>query len=363
MIRWIYSNTLSRGMEKHFWSPKTTDVHFANAWVQAIAEHPEKEIEIRNIGLQYLEPKDFDVFNTADIVYTHLISIPSEKIGNKYKWHDFPQLIKEFCSPNPPMVMMAIDNEMGHVPPQPQIKRALDSADLIIAVTKLCLDEWKKYTKTPICYVPSPKYYYQMRDPVPYEDREKRAALIRHTWMIAGCNGLRTQLKVVAKAGIKCLVFNSWFNEKVDKIYRWADREGVKRENIEAHMRIKNRVEYATKLSKCFVGIEDEYIGASRFASECASLKIPVIGTEWITGVRVANPELVTPKLDVDKKVKLVKKLLDDPEFYRLCAEGAYERIRHHYDAGVCLDRLKKAWFDAGLAKFMERNKVAEDKM
>ena len=344
MIRWLYSNTVSRGIPDHIWSPKQTDVHFANAWIQAVLDHPEKGIFVKNVGLQFLEDKDFEVFKEFDIVYTHLI--PIANIG-KYKWHDFPHLIKEKLGKDAPKVMMAIDNEMSHIPPEPQIKKALDSSDLIAAVTKPVLEKWSSCTKTPVRYIPAPKYYHLIRDPVPIEKREKTIALMRHTWFPPeDSTALNTQLQVCRRLGYNVKIFTGWFNESPDKIKRFAKERGVSK--VQTFTRL-DRKPYFDELSTCWLAIEDEYIGASRFAAECAALKIPTVGTDYITGARVANPDLVTPRRNVDQKVELVKRLFTDMDFYKEQCEMASKNIREHYDAGTCLDRLKKAWKEIGI--------------
>ena len=346
MIKWLYSNTVSRGIPEHIWSPKQTDVHFANAWIQAVIDHPEKDIFVKNVGLQFLEENDFAVFKEFDVIYTHLISI--RDIG-QYKWHEFPKIIKEKLGSSAPKIMMAIDNEMGHIPPKPQIKEALDHADLIAAVTKLVLDKWPKYTKTPVRYIPAPKYYHQVRNPTPIEKRKKIIALIRHTWVPSDdSTGLDTQLKACAKLNYNVRIFTGWFGESATKLKRYAVERGVNPNKLETFTRL-SRIEYFEKLAECWIGMEDEYIGASRFAAECASLKIPIIGTEYITGTGVANPDLITERKNVEQKIGLANKLFNNQSFYIEQGNVAHKNIKEHYDGGVCLDRLLTAWKEIGV--------------
>jgi len=123
---------------------------------------------------------------------------------------------------------------------------------------------------------------------------------------------------------------------------------GIPANNIEAFTRL-NRVDYFKELSTCYIGLEDEYVGASRFAAECASIKIPIMGTEYVTGARVANPELVTEPRNINKKVELIKKLMNDEEFYKKQCELAYKNIKEHYSSEACLDRLIAAWKEIGV--------------
>ena len=348
MIKWLYTITVSRGTPEHVWSPKTTDIHFANAWVQAVIDNPDKNIIIKNLGLQFPTEETFEAMKLFDVIFVHMISI--RDIG-PYRWNEFPKVIREKLGKDCPKIYMAIDDEPNHIPPHRHIVEAMNDSDLIASVSKNCLDEWSQYTKTPVRYLPSPKYYNQVMNPVPINEREKKIAVMNHTGIPIGSGGhvgIKTQLDVVANLGVPVKIFTGWFNQSPEVLKEQAMSQRISEDKIEAFTRL-NRVDYFKKLSTCWVGLEDEYIGASRFAAECASLKIPVLGTEYITGAKVANPDLVTEPRNINEKIRLIKQLFEDEKFYEEQCEVAYKNITEHYSSSTCLDRLIGAWKEIGV--------------
>lgn len=70
---------------------------------------------------------------------------------------------------------------------------------------------------------------------------------------------------------------------------------------------------------------------AGTFAMNCSYLGIPCIGYEGLDTQRTLHPELTVEDGDLDSARKLIFKLNNDEEFYKLCSEMTLMLYQEHY--------------------------------
>lgn len=70
---------------------------------------------------------------------------------------------------------------------------------------------------------------------------------------------------------------------------------------------------------------------AGTFAMNCSYLGIPCIGYEGLDTQRILHPELTVADGDLDSARKLIYKLNNNEEFYKLCSEMTLMLYQEHY--------------------------------
>jgi hypothetical protein len=146
--------------------------------------------------------------------------------------------------------------------------------------------------------------------------------------------------------GWGCKIFTAKGNDDGIESYNLARSKGIR--NVESFKRLSGE-DYFRELSTCFVGIEDGYVGANRFATECSYLQVPILGTVNATACTVVCPELITNVGDVDSKVELINKLCGNSDYYVELCKHSYTRTIQHYSENVCVERMIEAWSECGL--------------
>lgn len=90
--------------------------------------------------------------------------------------------------------------------------------------------------------------------------------------------------------------------------------------------------QWISELSKRKIGIHMMRThAAGTFAMNCSYLGIPCIGYEGLDTQRTLHPELTVEDGDLDSARKLIFKLNNDEEFYKLCSEMTLMLYQEHY--------------------------------
>lgn len=244
---------------------------------------------------------------------------------------------------------MQIDNDMGHVPPADSIIKSMNSSDLVISVSRNCLNEFPKYTHTPVEYLQTPRYcsssVYPPLEPKGMEER-KGIGYLRHTYvpprngMNRTYDGLEQAINIAKKTNKSLKAFTSGFNDDGALALKMASRQGLK--HIVSYPRMSSN-EYFEKVSECYLALEDiYYVGGSRFASECASVKVPIIGTPYSSACNIAFPELIANVNDENRRTELINRLYSDKDFYAQICESGFKRNYDHYNSETCVEDLMK---------------------
>jgi len=99
---------------------------------------------------------------------------------------------------------------------------------------------------------------------------------------------------------------------------------------------------YIQKLSKCYVVLEDNerYYGVSRVSGECATLRIPVVGSTNNMLCKILYPYTLTNPENVQLQLHLITRLYEDQEFYDKVVDYAYDKIKHYFSDGECQRRF-----------------------
>jgi hypothetical protein len=90
--------------------------------------------------------------------------------------------------------------------------------------------------------------------------------------------------------------------------------------------------QWITELSKRKIGVHMMRThAAGTFALNCSYLGIPCIGYDGLDTQRILHPELTVADGDLVSARKLIEKLYNDQEFYKLCSEMTLMLYQEHY--------------------------------
>jgi len=90
--------------------------------------------------------------------------------------------------------------------------------------------------------------------------------------------------------------------------------------------------QWISELSKRKIGIHMMRThAAGTFAMNCSYLGIPCIGYEGLDTQRILHPELTVADGDLNTARKLIHKLYNDEEFYKLCSQQTKELYQKYY--------------------------------
>lgn len=81
-------------------------------------------------------------------------------------------------------------------------------------------------------------------------------------------------------------------------------------------------------------------VAAGTFSLNCAYFGIPCIGNDKVDTQRVCHPELSVDVADIEKAVKLAKRLREDSEFYQSCSKSAIDNYRNYYTEFVWKSKM-----------------------
>jgi hypothetical protein len=122
------------------------------------------------------------------------------------------------------------------------------------------------------------------------------------------------------------------------------------------------RKEYYKILKWHKVGIQDNYIGASRFVSECAIFRIPVITGDTITAGEYVFPKLQTKSRDIPTQAKLITLMMKSNLENKRIAEDGFRRYQEHYSLDAYCENLHKILLELGVQDRGLGDKRVEEK-
>lgn len=64
-----------------------------------------------------------------------------------------------------------------------------------------------------------------------------------------------------------------------------------------------------------------------RVAVECACVKVPIVSTDMVTSAKMLWPETTIPAGDVYAQKRMIRKLIDDKDFYKEVTEKAFNNV------------------------------------
>jgi len=83
-------------------------------------------------------------------------------------------------------------------------------------------------------------------------------------------------------------------------------------------------------------------VTAGTFALNCAFLGIPCISYSQSDPQRLCQPELSIEKFDLEKSIKLAKRLKTDLDFYNKCVTDARTNYNKYYSEEAFLQHMNK---------------------
>lgn len=217
-----------------------------------------------------------------------------------------------------------------------EIQNLIGDADVMVAVGEPIINFFRDYSNIkvieenvfiPVSPLPFSTYedpsaisFNKLPKPLSFNERCK-VVTIQHTTN----NWLSTHLEVAKRLKKELIVLGSY--DSTDMITKWTENSGV---NCEIYPRFTARIAgttYMELINRGIIGIEDQYIGGSRFSVECAIMKVPVVGTEWAGYLKILAPELITRNGDVDDMVSKAQRLLEDEKYYNEMREKIFKRL------------------------------------
>lgn len=93
------------------------------------------------------------------------------------------------------------------------------------------------------------------------------------------------------------------------------------------------------ELSKCKYGIQTYQSSAGQFPLNCGYLGIPCIGYNDVNTQRDLFPDLSVDRGDIVSARKIAKRLQEDADFYKVCAETSTMMYKELYSEKVFLER------------------------
>jgi hypothetical protein len=171
--------------------------------------------------------------------------------------------------------------------------------------------------------------------PIPksFKERKKnsRGLAVFHS---SGYNDPSNIIKTMRITGLKpTFIGNRWstyqkMNElKNDEYFNWIDVP----------------VEYLSFLNDGLIGLIDGYAGVGRFVQECASLRIPVVGTRTaFLQKEYAPPELCCDMGEIETLEEQITKLLTDESYYDKVGTIMHDKSLDFFNEEISKKRLKE---------------------
>ena len=90
--------------------------------------------------------------------------------------------------------------------------------------------------------------------------------------------------------------------------------------------------EWMEWMSKKYIYLEPYHMihTFGRTVAECAALGLCCVGSDCVDAISVLYPDLVTRSCEVDKQRQVIRRLLNEPEFYEHCSSLAIERVESY---------------------------------
>jgi len=168
--------------------------------------------------------------------------------------------------------------------------------------------------------------------PKSYQERlkEKKVAILVHCFPFH--NNPRINLEIAKILGLNPVIIGAPQND-VLKDYPNAEFCGL----------VIDSQKYFEILNDCLIGLDCWYAGGNRFGIECASIGLPVIGTENALSLTLLSPEFTCINGDISVSVKKAKLLIEDKALYN----GLSIRIRERTLTYLSEEAHKKRYMEA----------------
>jgi len=298
-------------------------------WVRLLNSHP--NIEMDFCGLS--DKTDFTFLRDYDFVYLYIL--PTKKHG-EYWWYEIPVVTRPYCK----KTILQIDYEgfMPHLPPF--IKAMINNNVDVLGYNSPSGMNWD---------VDIPKYPLMILQPV--EELEKK---IREKFGIlpitkddsmgvlwhagTGCN-IKHSVNIIQQFPFRTKkLFTSWLGMVGD----WKGEILNIRGSSWKSFLFMDYNDFLKELSKCGVVLEDNenYVGFSRLTYECATLRIPVVGSTNSLGCLIAYPFTTTNPQNAQLQTQLIKRLFNEPDFYSMVTQYAYDTMKDYFSDERCMERF-----------------------
>jgi len=273
----------------------------------------------------------------ADIVFIYLGTRNHIYNGKCWEWYvEIPKFVKQIANPAAKIIiqfddelnwMFNVKNKLYNLEmdeswleekakDKNKIIREMDElvdAHFIVSENPL----YVKYCRKPVYYMPLPqleKMDIPTFDVDLINNKTNNIALLQHRF--SNSSVLHSLQNVTFKFDIPVVVFSGEKNQTIN-----CENYNVKEiTNI-------SRSQFLQKLReeiKIALDDNENYIGWSQFAFECAVLGVPVIGST--KAVKEFFPDLYTKHKDYNKQIFLINKLLKDKQLYLTMARNGYHK-------------------------------------
>lgn len=308
--------------------PKKIDwSYYYTRLVPLLNSHPDIEMEFCGLS----DKDNFRFLHDYDFVFMYLL--PVDKVG-KYWWYEIPELVRPYCK----KIILQFDYEGIMYDLPPFIRDMINNnVDALCYNSPNAGERWK---------VKVPKFPFMMLQPV--EELEKMITPTK-TWFNGvgilwhagtGCN-INHSLGLCANKNWNMKVYTAWLGMEKHSLESYCRQIIGNYENVEFYPFMKYK-EFLKELSTWRVALEDNenYYGFSRLSYECATLRIPVVGSSNSMGCNLAYPFTTTNPRNVQLQTQLIKRLFNDKEFYSKVTDYAYSAMKTYFSNDECLRKL-----------------------
>jgi len=227
-----------------------------------------------------------------------------------------------------------------YIRPNPKIKKALDTADVVNCINKYSLSLLRAITTTRVEYLGIPYPAESIRElSVPIAERRREVLL---------CQPLTSRWNdyfVARELGLEYYGFEHLLSRKLKLLWNNYKKYGSftnKQAAFENVRRLYNdpqlRIEPVTNLSRVFqitgksfiwMNLDDRYTWG-RNVLDAAALQIPVITTRSTGHAQDLFPATtLVDEYDLETAITIGKRLIADEEFYRSVADIPLEKFEH----------------------------------
>jgi len=301
-------------------------------WVALLNSH--KQITMDFAGLS--DKTDFSFLSKYDFVFLYVLPV-NKPTGCEYWWYDVPTVVAPYCR----KLILQFDYE-GIMPTLPPfIKATINNNVDALGYNSPLAEKWN---------INIPKYDLTMLQPVeeleklvtpqPLDNIEPQSGIGVLWHSGTGCS-IDLSLRICSRLPYVTKVFTSWVGMGKEFLEQHVAQFFPTKQPEVYGQKVGERVVcypfmgyelFLHFLGKCSVFLEDNvgYYGVSRVAYECASLRIPVVGSTNSTICNVAYPFTTTNPQNAQLQTQLIKRLMSDQPFYDRVANYAYNAMKDY---------------------------------
>ena len=300
-------------------------------WVALLNTHPDISMDFVGLADQHT----FEFLDDYDFIFLYIH--PKDREG-VYWWYEIPEQVRKTYKGK---VILQLDYEGFMYDLPPMIKKMIDeNADVFVYNSPVVEERWKlNVPKYPLLMIQSVEDLEKLVIPLPKSMRGGIGIM----WHAGTLSNVNHNIALCLNKNWRMKVFTAWSGMTQETLYDICSSFIGSHANKLSCLRCHGWMEYEDflkELSKCYVVLEDNenYYGVSRLSYECASLKIPVVGSTNNYYCKIAYPYTTTNPLNVQFQTHLIKRLFEDQEFYDKVVDYAYSTTKDYFSNAKLLN-------------------------